>query len=156
MLIYIILIFIFLMLSAFFSGMEAAIFSISRFRVKTLLFENKKGSKALEKIKKESGKTLASILLGNLLVNIGASSVATIILIQIIATYGFDSTLSFIIEFIIMTSLLLIVGEITPKTVAISNAEFFALKFSGSINYLTKIFSPISILMELFTRRLVT
>ncbi|UCG91017.1 MAG: DUF21 domain-containing protein, partial [candidate division WOR-3 bacterium] len=82
--IYCILLFVFLIFSAFFSGMEAAIFSISRFRVKTLLFENRRGATTLERIKKESGKTLASILLANLLVNIAASSVGAIILIQII------------------------------------------------------------------------
>lgn len=155
MFIYIILLFIFLILSAFFSGMEAAIFSISRFRVKTLIFEKKKGSLALEKIKKESGKTLASILLANLLVNIGASSVGAIILIYIITQYRFDSTLSFVVEFIIMTSLLLIIGEITPKTIAISNAEFFALKFGRFIVYLANIFNPVSSIMEIFTRRIV-
>jgi len=156
LIIYIILLLIFFTLSAFFNGMEAAIFSISRFRVKTLLFENKRGATTLAKIKKESGKTLASILLANLLVNIAASSVAAIILIQVITTHGLNTTLSFIVELVIMTSLLLIIGEITPKTIAISNAEFFALKFSKAIEFFTKIFSPMATLMEVFVRRIVT
>jgi putative hemolysin len=155
MIIYILLLITFFILSAFFSGMEAAIFSISRFRIKTLISENRKGSVMLEKIKVKSGKTLASILLANLLVNIGASSIGAIILIRIIAQYQFAPTLSFIIEFVIMTSFLLIIGEITPKTIAISNAEFFALKFGGAINYLTNIFNPISSLMEVITRKIV-
>ncbi|KPJ73852.1 hypothetical protein AMJ52_02875 [candidate division TA06 bacterium DG_78] len=155
MIIYILLLFTFLVLSSFFSGMEAAIFSISRFRIKTLISENRQGSVMLEKIKKKSGKTLASILLANLLVNIGASSIGAIILIRIITQYQFSPTLSFIIEFIIMTSLLLIIGEITPKTIAISNAEFFALKFGSTINYLTNIFNPISSLMEIITHKII-
>jgi putative hemolysin len=155
MIIYILLLFTFLVLSAFFSGMEAAIFSISRFRVKTLISENRKGSVMLEKIKAKSGKTLASILLANLLVNIGASSIGAIILIRVITQYQFTPALSFVIEFIIMTSFLLIIGEITPKTIAISNAEFFALKFGNVINYLINIFNPISNLMEIITHKII-
>jgi CBS domain containing-hemolysin-like protein len=155
MIIYLLIMAIFLIMSAFFSGMEAAIFSISRFRVKTLLFENRKGATTLEKIKRDSGKTLASILLANLLVNIAASSVGAIILIEIITTHNLNSTVSFITEFIIMTSLLLIIGEITPKTVAISNAEFFALKFGKIIDFVSHIFSPMSALMEQVSRRII-
>ncbi len=153
---YIILILIFLCLSAFFSGMEAAIFSLSRFRIKALIFEDKKGARVLERIRKEPGKTLAAILLANLLVNIGCSSVGAIILIQVIKTYSVNYTLSFIIELVIMTSLLLIVGEITPKTIAISNAEILSLKFGKIIAFVSDIFSPISRLMEIFSKWVVT
>jgi len=155
LILYIILIIIFLTLSAFFSGMEAAIFSLSRFRVKALIFEEKKGAHALEKIKSEPGKTLAAILLANLLVNIGASSVGAIILVKVITTYRVNTTLSLIIEFIIMTSLLLIVGEISPKTIAIANAEFLSLKFGKIITFVSYIFSPISRLMESFARLII-
>jgi len=152
--IYIILICVFLLLSAFFSGMEAAIFSISRFRVKTLIFENRKGARALEKIKKEPGKTLASILLSNLLLNIGASSIAAIILTQAINTYSINATWSFIIGSIIMTSLILILSDTTPKVIAISNAEFFALRFSRIIGFISGIFNPISSFAEELIRRI--
>jgi putative hemolysin len=144
----VLLICVFLCFSAFFSGMEAAIFSISRFRLKTLLFEDKKGARSLGKIKKSPGKTLATILLANLLVNVGASSVGAIILLQMIHRYSLDPTLSFIIEFILMTSVILIFGEIAPKTVAISNAETIALRFGKFIEYLSWLFSPISRAME--------
>ncbi len=149
---YIVLIIIFLTLSAFFSGMEAAIFSLSRFRVKALIFEDKKGARALERIKKESGRTLAAILLANLLVNIGASSVGAIILIQVISSYNVNPSLSFFIEFVVMTSLLLIIGEITPKTIAIANAESLSLKFGNIITVVSDIFSPVSKSMEFLTR----
>ncbi|GAI05471.1 unnamed protein product, partial [marine sediment metagenome] len=92
--------------------MEAAIFSLSRFRVKALISEDKKGARVIEKIKKKPGKTLAAILLANLLVNIGCSSVGALIIIQIIETYSLNTALSFAIEIVIMTSLLLIVGDI--------------------------------------------
>lgn len=153
--IYILLIIIFLVLSAFFSGMEAAIFSISRFRIKTLLYEEKRGARTLDRIKREPGKTLAAILLANILVNVGASSVGAIILIQLIEAHQVNTTLSFIIQFIVMTSLLLTIGEITPKTIAIANAEKLSLRFSGIIAFVSTVLSPVSKLMGVFARTIV-
>jgi putative hemolysin len=147
------LICIFLGFSAFFSGMEAAIFSISRFRLKSLLFEKREGSSALNRIKREPGKTLAAILLSNLLVNVGASSVGAVVLIQLIQHYDLNATMAFIIEFIAMTSLILVFGEIAPKTIAISNAERLALRFGRYIEYVSLFFSPISRIMERFMQR---
>lgn len=148
LLINILLICFFLCCSAFFSGMEAAVFSISRFRLRTLLFEERKGARTLERIKKSSGKTLATILLANLLVNVGASSVGAVILLQMIHRHSLDTTIAFIVEFILMTSVILIFGEIAPKTVAISNAESLALRFGKFIEYLSWVFSPVSRSME--------
>jgi putative hemolysin len=150
---YIFLIVIFLGLSAFFSGMEAAVFSISRFRLKSLLSEKRKGAQTLDKIKREPGKTLAAILLANLLVNVGASSVGAVILIQLIARYDFDATAAFVMEFLVMTSLILVFGEIAPKTIAISNAEPLALRFGNLIDYVSWFFSPVSKTMERFMQR---
>jgi len=147
------LIIVFLGFSAFFSGMEAAIFSISRFRLKSLLFEKRHGAQALDKIRREPGKTLATILLANLLANVGASSVGAVILIQLIKQYSLDATMAFIIEFIAMTSLILIFGEIAPKTIAIANAESLALRFARYVDYISFVFSPISRTMERFMLR---
>jgi len=150
LMIYILLIIVFLGFSAFFSGMEAAVFSISRFRLKTLLFERREGARALQRIKREPGKTLATILLANLLVNVGASSVGAVILIQLIHQYSLNATMSFIAEFIAMTSLILVFGEIAPKTIAISNAEPLALRFGRIIEFVSFVFSPVSRTMERF------
>ncbi len=145
---------LFLCCSAFFSGMETAIFSLSRFRVRTLLFENRKGARQLEAIKKEPGKTLASLLLSNLLVNIGASSVAAVILVNVVSKYHLNTALSFVIESALMTSILLMWGEITPKVLAFSRAEFLALRFGGIINAIAKAFAPVLWLSESLIRRL--
>jgi CBS domain containing-hemolysin-like protein len=144
------LICVFLGFSAFFSGMEAAIFSISRFRLKTLLFEKRRGAETLERIKRESGKTLAALLLANLLVNVGASSVGAVIMLQLVRRYDLDATAAFIVVFIAMTSLILIFGEIAPKIIAIANAEQLSLRFGKSIQYVSIFFSPISLTMERF------
>jgi CBS domain containing-hemolysin-like protein len=144
----VLLICVFVCFSAFFSGMEAAIFSISRFRLKTLLFERKRGARSLERIKKKPGKTLATILLANLLVNVGASSVSAIIMLQAIHLYNLDTTVAFFVQFIVMTSIILIFGEIAPKTFAIANAETLGLRFGKVVEYLSWLFSPISRGME--------
>lgn len=154
MAIYIGLLLLFLAASAFFSGMEAAIFSISRFRLQTLTFENKKGIRALEKSKRAPGRTLVTLLLFNLLVNIGASSVATIILMNVIAAHHLNSVFAFTLEFVIMTGLLLAFGEITPKVIAFSNAEFFALKFSGVIQFLSSLCAPVAAFSEFLISRI--
>jgi putative hemolysin len=154
MLLNIVLIGIFLGMSAFFSGMEAAIFSISRFRLKTLLVERRRGAGTLERIKREPRRTLATILLANLLVNVGASSVGAIILLSMIQRYELNTTVLFIIEFILMTSLILVFGEIAPKTIAISNAEPLALRFGKVVEYLTRVFNPVSRTMEKLLQRL--
>jgi putative hemolysin len=151
--VYVFLIVVFLGLSAFFSGMEAAVFSISRFRLKSLLFEKRKGAQTLDRIKREPGKTLAAILLANLLVNVGASSVGAVILIQLIGRYDLNTTMAFVMEFIVMTSLILVFGEIAPKTIAISSAEPLALRFGRLIEYISMFFSPVSRTMERFMQR---
>jgi len=150
---YIIAVGVFLVLSAFFSGMEAAIFSLSRFRIKTLLFENRHGARTLAWLKKESRSTLASILLGNLIANTAAASIAAIILIRVTAAYRVSPFFSFVIESVFMTSLLLIVGEITPKVITIANPEFFALRFGGVIRLFTRLFHPFTVITELGVRR---
>ncbi|MGD9379414.1 MAG: hemolysin family protein [candidate division WOR-3 bacterium] len=147
------LICVFLGFSAFFSGMEAAIFSISRFRLKTLIFEKRRGVETLERIKRESGKTLAALLLANLLVNVGASSVGAVIMLQLVRQYDLDATAVFIVVFVAMTSLIIIFGEIAPKTIAIANAEQLSLRFGKAIQYVSIFFSPISRTMERFMQR---
>lgn len=144
---------VFLCFSAFFNGMEAAIFSISRFRVKTLLFEKRKGAQTLDRMKSRPGRTLSTLLLAGMLVNVAASSVAALILLNVIQRHDLDTTLSFIIEFILMTSVILIFGEIAPKIVAMSNAEMLALRFGKVIEVLSWFFAPVSRAMETVMNR---
>ncbi|MGQ9465874.1 MAG: CNNM domain-containing protein [bacterium] len=142
------LILILLIFSAFFSGIEAAIFSISKFRVKSLLYENIRGAKSLSQVKENSGKTLSTLLLLNDLVNIGASSVATVIISKIFIQYNLNPIFFLTLEILLMTFILLLLGEITPKTIALNNAEFFGLNLSFIINFLNKITLPFSLLTE--------
>ncbi|MEO0129716.1 MAG: hemolysin family protein [candidate division WOR-3 bacterium] len=155
MILYWFIIFILLICSAFFSGMEAAIFSISKFRVKSLLFDNIKGAGSLSRIKDNSGKTLSTLLLLNDLVNIGASSVATIIISQILQNYQLSPVFFYFSEIFIMTFVLLLFGEITPKTIFLNNAEFFALKLSFIIEFLNNITIPFTKITTAITHTII-
>lgn len=138
----IILILILLICSAFFSGMEAAIFSITKFRVKSLLSENIKGARSLARVKENPGKTLSTLLLLNDFVNIGASSVAAVVISQIFIQYRLNPVFFVVLEIFLMTFILLMFGEITPKTIALNNAEPFGLNLSFIINFLNQITLP--------------
>lgn len=139
--------------SAFFSGMEAALFSLSRFRVKTLVFENRSGARTVEALRRNSGRTLAAILLGNLLVNIGASSIAAVVTMRIIASRGYDHTLTFVVENVVMGSILLIVGEITPKVIAVANREALALRFGTVLKIALAPLNPIAAVFDALVHR---
>ncbi|MEO0123900.1 MAG: hemolysin family protein [candidate division WOR-3 bacterium] len=155
MILYWVIIFVLIICSAFFSGMEAAVFSISKFRVKSLLFDNVKGAKSLSRIKDNSGKTLSTLLLLNDLVNIGASSVATIIISQVLQNYQLSPVFFYFSEIFIMTFVLLLFGEITPKTIFLNNAEFFSLKLSFIIEFLNKITIPFTKITTAITHTII-
>ncbi len=151
------LIFLFFILmsgSAFFSGMEAAIFSLSRFRLRAIVFEGKRGAPTLSKLRGSPEKTLISILLANNLVNIGAAAVGALILTNLVTAYQLSKTWAFITEIIIMTTILLIIGEITPKVIAYSNSEFFALRLGKIIEITCRVFMPIAAVAEKIINRI--
>ncbi|MBU4242179.1 MAG: DUF21 domain-containing protein, partial [Nanoarchaeota archaeon] len=91
-------------LSAFFSGSEIAIFSLSKSRLKALVNKNVNGAKILEDLKKEPRKLLIAILIGNNLVNIGSSAIATMIAIDLLGNIGVGIATG------IMTFLILVFG----------------------------------------------
>ena len=128
------IIFIFLVLSAFFSGSEIAFFSLTKIQLKQIEKKKSKNNSRIFSLLKRPRELLILILLGNTIVNVAASSTAAIIAIQIGETV-FHSHSEFIplfTEIVIMTLLLLIFGEITPKLFAYSSPEKFA-NFSSAI-----------------------
>ncbi|NLV26979.1 MAG: HlyC/CorC family transporter [Methanomicrobiales archaeon] len=137
--IYIIIFALCLILSAFFSGSEVALFSITRAKVRTLVNEKTKGSEALATLKKNPDQFLITILIGNNVVNILAASVATAVSIGFFGETGIAVS----VATIVVVLLLLIFGEIIPKMYATRNAAEFALKLSPIILVLSKIFSPV-------------
>lgn len=114
-------------LSGFFSGLEVALISISKGQLRRIVIEGRKGSKSLEKLKSNPSRMLVTLLLGNNLVNVAAAAVATEL-----ATTAFGD-LGLGIATGIMTMVLLVFGEITPKAYCNIHAESIALRFSRVI-----------------------
>jgi len=125
-------------LSAFFSGTETSLTSASKPRMHTLARSGKKNAGIFEKIFKDKEQLICTILFANNLVNVLASALATKILIEVTETEGiFYAT-------IIMTLMILIFGELIPKTLALSNADKFALKISPIIRVIIIILYPLT------------
>jgi CBS domain containing-hemolysin-like protein len=139
-----------LILSAFYSSSETAFFSLSKFQLKKLESSAKSSHKRILKLLKYPRRLLITILLGNTIVNIAAASVAASIALKM------ESEIFLVIEVVIMTVLLLIVGEITPKLCAFAKAESIASFASFFIQIQKFILFPIIFILEhismLFTK----
>ncbi|KPA18944.1 hemolysin [Candidatus Magnetomorum sp. HK-1] len=135
-----------IILSAFFSGVETAFVSLSDIRVKHLCEnENKKGILRVKKLKDNSGKLIITILIGNNLVNIAASSIATKVAIDIFQSSGIGISIG------IMTLIILIFGEIVPKNIAMAKNELIAVFAAPIIRLLQIILFPLIFFLEKIT-----
>ena len=133
-----------LALSGFFSSAETSMVSVSKIRLRTLEEEgNKKAALAL-KILENQSKMLSAILIGNNLVNTSAASIASLI------AYSFGGAAVSIATFII-TFLILVFGEITPKTWATINADKLAIAYAPAVSLLMKILTPVIWFVNLFS-----
>ena len=142
---YVISIIVLILLSAFFSSSETALVSCNRYRLRSLVGEDDRRLKALNKILDNQGKMLAAILIGNNIVNLTASSLATTLAINL----GGDYTVG--IATGILTFAVLIFGEISPKTAATSNPEPLALRVAPIIHTLMVILTPVIFLVNKFS-----
>lgn len=130
-----------LVLSAFFSASETAFTSLSQIRIKSLS-QSRKSARLVLKMSENYNKLLSTLLIGNNIVNIASASIATIVF-----TFWFGD-LGVTLSTVVMTVLVLIFGEITPKSVAKERPEEFAM-FSVRILYVFQIvFTPLSIIFE--------
>ena len=131
---------ILLFLSAFFSMSETALMSLSKIRVRHMVEEGVKGAKLVEKLIEDPNKLLGAILIGNNRVNIGASSLATSIAVAKWGEGGVG------IVTLGLTVIVLIFGEITPKSIAKQKSESVSLAVSKFINIVVKVLKPFIIL----------
>lgn len=144
----IIILVILIVLSAFFSGVEIALFSLSRLRVKHLVKKKVRGARMVERLKAKPERLLVTILIGNNVVNIGASALATSIVFQFTKSYAVGITTG------IMTLIILIFGEITPKTLAARYNERIALTVAKPLHILQTLLFPVMIVFEALTNLL--
>ncbi len=134
-----VIIFVLVILSAFFSAAETAFTSANRIRLKGMAEDgSKKAEKALA-VMEQYDKALTTILVGNNIVNISTSSLATILAVSF-----FGEANGPWIATVIVTLVVLIFGEILPKTIAKSNAETFALAISNILSLLMFVLTPVS------------
>ncbi len=132
----IIVLIILLVLSGFFSMSETALMALSKIRIRHMVEDEVKGAKLVEKLTKDPNKLLGAILIGNNIVNILASSLATTLFVNALGASGVG------IATAVMTVLVLIFGEITPKSIAKQKSEQVALKVSKPISIIVKLFKP--------------
>lgn len=133
-------------MSAVFSSSETAITSVSKIKVRQLDQKDNKNAHLLKKLHDNMQTTISTILIGNNIVNIAASSIATILFTNIFHQKGA------LISTVVMTVFVLIFGEVLPKTIAQYKNKSVALKFSRFIYFLTIIFKPIVKVLNILTR----
>ncbi len=134
-----------LLCSAFFSSAETALTTFNKIKLRNLVDEGNKKAIILDKILSNSRKMLSTILIGNNIVNIAASSIATIFTQNILN----DMFISLGVG--IITFLIIIFGEIVPKTIASMHAEAIALKYAKAINALMFLLTPVIFILNMFS-----
>lgn len=128
---------ILLALSAFFSSAETALTTVNKLRIRTLAEDDVKGAKKVSKLIEQPGKMLSAILIGNNVVNLTASSLATTMSIRYFGSKWVGVMTG------ILTLLILVFGEITPKSMSTIYSEKVSLKVAAPVYLITKLLTPI-------------
>jgi len=140
---YLVLLIVCLFLSAFFSGSETAFISLQRIRVQHLVDTKVRGARRVAKMMEQPEKFLSTVLLGNNLVNTAAAALATFLAIRF-----WGEQWGVLIATVVITILLLIFCETTPKTIATRHAEKLSIAFIGPIEALSWLFTPFVIVLS--------
>lgn len=128
---------ILLVLSGFFSSAETALTTVNHIRIRSLSEQGNKNAAVVEKIIDNSSKMLSAVLIGNNIINISASALATLFAQHVFGNYAVSIATG------VLTILVLIFGEIIPKTLATIYSEKLALMYSRIIYLLMLIFTPV-------------
>ncbi len=124
-------------LSAFFSSSETALTTVNKIRVRTLAESGMERAVVLSKVIEQQGKMLSAILIGNNIVNLSASSLLTTLTIKVLGNKAVGVATG------VLTLLILVFGEITPKTLSTISAETMALRSAGIIYALMWVLTPV-------------
>ena len=151
MLKFIIAIVVLILLSAYFSATETAFTSLNKLRIKKQASNGDMQAKLVLKLVENYGNVLTTVLIGNNIVNITMTSIATVLFVKLYGTYGPT------VSTVVITLAVLIFGEITPKSLAKDNPEKFSMFAAPLLNLFVIIFKPITALFiywKQFTMRL--
>lgn len=132
--------FVLIILSAFFSSAETALSTVNRVRIRTLEEEGNKKAARVNKVLENYSKMLSAILIGNNIVNLSASALATTLAMRINLAVGIATG--------ILTVVVLICGEIVPKTWAMTSSEKISLTYSGIIYFLMQVLTPVIFVVD--------
>jgi len=149
---FVLLLIVLIALSAYFSASETAFASYNKMRMKSEA-EDKKDKKSRKarrvlELSENYEKLISTILIGNNIVNIVASSIATLLFTHLVGNEAVGATVSTVV----MTLAILIFGEITPKTVAKRTADNFSKKVAGSLGGLVATFTPLTFVFNLWQK----
>lgn len=139
-------------LSGFFSGTEIALMSLPSHKIESLVKQKKFWAKALSHIKSNTDKLLITILVGNNLVNVYTAALATQISIAFARTSWIEESLAIGMATGLITFLILIFGEIVPKSFATKNAENISLKVAPLYKFLMFVLFPVVFLLEILIK----
>lgn len=143
----------FLLLSAFFSSAETAFTAINKVKLRSLIDQKAAGAETLAKILERPKRLLTALLLGNNIANVGASALATAVTLDTLHRLGVENfALGMAVITGIMTFILLIFGEITPKTFAYKSPVSFALMIQRPVYLYLIAFHPIIVMFTFITR----
>jgi len=134
---------VFLALSAFFSSAEAAFISLPRLRIRFLVESGVKGAERLAKLAEKPERFLATVLLGNNLVNIAAATIGTIISVSV-----FGLPWGPVIATVGVTVLVLVFGEVVPKTLAVHHSQRLSMIYAEPLRVIELCFYPFILALE--------
>ena len=134
-----------LLLSAFFSSAETALTTVNKMRIKSMVEEGSKKALTVQKLIEDPSKLLSAILIGNNIVNLTASSLTTTLMTNMCKHAGMEEQTILIVGVGtgVLTVLILIFGEITPKSLATLYSLKISLAYGSLINLLTQILTPV-------------
>ena len=127
-------------LSAYFSATETAFSSLNRIRLKSLAEGGDKKAALALSLEENYDKLLSTILIGNNIVNIASASIATVVFVAFLGDLGVT------VSTVVMTVVVLIFGEISPKSLAKQNAEAFAMFSAPILRVMMVLFTPLNFL----------
>lgn len=140
-----------LSLSAFFSSSESAIFSLSDEWIQTAAADSSKESHTLKELRGNPHRLLVTLLVGNNLVNIAITSIITLLFAQFVPP-GF----TVVIATLSVSILILVFGEIVPKSYGLGHAQSWSLRVARPISYVERALGPLVTLFDIVTRWLTT
>lgn len=144
----------FLLLSGFFSSSETAFTAANQIKLRNLVTTKPRLAKRIQFIYRSPKRLLTGILLGNNLANVAATTFATAVLLDLFRSSGLSNAWSLGIITVFITIALLIIGEITPKTLALKHPETTAILYSRPIHVFLLFFAPIIKVFEWITKGL--